>query len=411
MDVAYAIKNEGHRVKMCVLDRESRAIGRGFVTKITEWKKHLDWADIVVFDYTGFGKIADQLRKSGKVVIGGTEYTDRLELDRSFGQDELKRHGVKILHYKEFRAFEDAIDFVTKYPDRYVIKPCGEISECKQLLFVGNDDDGSDVIRVLKAYQKTWGNEMGVFQLQKRVSGVEISLGTYFNGEKFLEPYNITFEHKKLFPKELGVSTGEMGTSMFWVKESMLFNSTLKKMAATLAAEGYVGHIDLNMIVNGTGIYPLEFTCRFGYPQVFIQRAGLQQPMGEFFYNLATGCDFKLKTKKGFQVGVLLAVPPFPYDDAKTFNSFSRDAVVVFKKRMNEGVHPVDVKMVDNEWLIAAKTGEALVVTGTGMTMKEAQKQAYSRIANILLPNAYYRTDIGDRWAEDADKLRSWNYL
>ena len=48
---------------------------------------------------------------------------------------------------------------------------------------------------------------------------------------------------------------------------------------------------------------------------------------------------------------------------------------------------------------------------GTGQTMKQAQTQVYSRIKNILIPNMYYRTDIGDRWAEDSDKLHNWGYL
>ena len=36
---------------------------------------------------------------------------------------------------------------------------------------------------------------------------------------------------------------------------------------------------------------------------------------------------------------------------------------------------------------------------------------AYNRIKNILIPNMYYRTDIGDRWFEDHDGLHSWGYL
>ena len=78
-----------------------------------------------------------------------------------------------------------------------------------------------------------------------------------------------------MFPNELGVSTGEMGSSMFWTKESPIFNNTLQKFESTLAKKDFIGHLDINCIVNGNGIYPLEFTSRFGFPQIFIQRAGL----------------------------------------------------------------------------------------------------------------------------------------
>jgi len=43
--------------------------------------------------------------------------------------------------------------------------------------------------------------------------------------------------------------------------------------------------------------------------------------------------------------------------------------------------------------------------------MKAAQKQAYNRIDNIMIPNMYYRKDIGDRWFEDFDRLHTWGYL
>jgi len=44
-------------------------------------------------------------------------------------------------------------------------------------------------------------------------------------------------------------------------------------------------------------------------------------------------------------------------------------------------------------------------------TMKAAQKQAYNRIDNIMIPNMYYRKIIGDRWFEDFDRLHTWGYL
>ena len=411
LDIAYATLLEGNDVKMYVEDKYSKEIGYGFVTKVQDWKKHINWADIIIFDYTGYGKICHELRASGKVVFGGSEYTDRLELDRNFGHDELKKHKVKIIPSKEFQNFEDAIHYVEKHPDSYVIKPCGETQELKQLLFVGSDDEGKDVIRVLKAYEKSWGNDFGNFQLQRKVKGVEISVSAFFNGKEFLHPLNITFEHKKLFPKELGVSTGEMGSSMFWVKDSPIFDATLKKFEKSLAKSDFFGHIDINCIVNGNGIYPLEFTSRFGFPQVFIQRAGINEPIGNMLYKIATGENFTINAKKGFQLGVFMVVPPFPYDDKKSFELFSKDSVVIFKKEVKEGIHPMHLKSINGEWLITGNTGIALLVSGTGLTMKDAQKTMYSRVSNIIVNNSYYRTDIGDRWFDESDKLMSWGLL
>ena len=411
LDIANAVQEEGNAVKVYIDYKPCREIGDGFVPKARQWEKHVQWADVIVFDYTGYGKIAAELRAAGKPVIGGTEYTDNLELDRSFGQSELKRHKIKILKYKEFTTFHEAIAYVEANPNTYVIKPCGETQDYKQLLFVGKEEDGSDIVRVLKAYEKSWGDEMGTFQLQRRVNGVEVSVAAFFNGREFIKPINITFEHKKLFPKELGVSTGEMGTSMFWTDENPIFDATLKKMESTLAADKFVGHIDINCIVNGNGIYPLEFTTRFGFPQIYIQRAGIKEPFGRMLYKVASGQSFTINTKSGFQVGAYMVVPPFPYNDRETFNLFSKDAVVVIKKEMKKGIHPMHLKLVNGEWLITGDSGIAVMVAGAGTTMKEAQKSMYSRINNVLINNAYYRTDIGDRWSEDSDRLWTWGLL
>ncbi len=43
--------------------------------------------------------------------------------------------------------------------------------------------------------------------------------------------------------------------------------------------------------------------------------------------------------------------------------------------------------------------------------MKQAQAQAYGRIKNIIIPNMYFRNDIGNRWFDDSDKLHAWGYL
>ncbi len=414
-DIAWRVSSEGHQVKYYVENKLDREIGMGFIEIVDNWKHLVDWADIIIFDdVLGQGEVAQKLRKMGKLVIGGTPYTDRLEDDRSFGQNELKKHKINILKYQEFNNFDDAINFVKKYPREYVIKPSGEAQNIKRLLFVGMEDDGSDVVRVLEAYKRVWSKIIKNFQLQIKVDGVEVAVGAFFNGHKFLTPININFEHKKLFPGNIGPATGEMGTSMFWSSPNKLFNSTLKKVEETFAREGYVGYVDLNCIVNGYGIYPLEWTTRFGYPTISIQQDGLNMPTGEFLFKLAAGNDFEIKTKKGFQIGVRIVVPPYPFEDKKTFDSYSKNAVIVFKNKVNgnmEGVHIEEVKLVNGQWTVTGYAGKAIVVTGMGLTMKQAQQQVYNRIKNILIPNMFYRDDIGERWYEDSDKLHSWGYL
>ena len=411
-DIAWLIAKEGNQVKVYISDKNSADIGTGFVDRIDKWEDWVDWADVIVFDDTlGQGAIAEGLRKKGKLVIGGTSYTDKLEDDRSFGQEEMKKVGIAIIPYQIFTSFDQAIDFVKKNPGRYVIKSSGESHVSKSFLFIGEEEDGQDVLHMLEAYKKVFSEQVAELQLQKRVVGVEVAIGAFFNGQKFLNPINVNFEHKKLFPGNLGPSTGEMGTSMFWSQPNKIFNATLKKLETKLAEEHFVGYIDINCIVNGNGIYPLEFTSRFGYPTIFIQQEGVAMPMGEFFYKMAAGEDFVIKTKKGFQIGVRIIVPPYPFDDPATFDSFSKNAVILFRKPHYDGVHFEDAKMEKGEWLVAGEAGVVLTITGSGLTMKQAQKHVYNRVGNLMIPNMYYRTDIGDRWYEDSDKLNTWGYL
>jgi phosphoribosylamine---glycine ligase len=412
-DIAWQVVKEGREARLYIDDAAEREIGDGFVAKSKDWRKDGDWADVVVFDdVLGMGEMAEELRKKGKLVVGGSPYTDRLEDDRGFGQQELKAAGVAIIPQQDFTSFDEAIAYVTANPNRYVIKPSGEAQNNKRLLFVGEEEDGKDVVQVLGDYKRTLSDTIKAFQLQRRVVGIEVAVGAFFNGREFILPICVNFEHKKLFPGDIGPPTGEMGTSMFWSEPNKIFNATLKKMEAKLAAERYTGYIDVNCIVNGNGIYPLEFTARFGYPAVSIQQEGLLTPMGELLHGMAGGTLSRVRARSGFQIGVRVVVPPFPYRDMETFESTSKDAVILFKTPSRDGYHVEEVKKVGDEWLVTGTSGVVLIVCGAGPTMKQAQRQAYNRVKNVMIPHMYYREDIGDRWfEEDSDRLHSWGYL
>src|SRR3990167_10773197 len=211
-DLAWQIKKEGHQVKVFIESKDDQDVYDGILDKVDDWQKHKDWADVIVFDDTGFGKIANSLRAQGKLVVGGSEYTDKLENNREFGQLEMKRLGLLTLAHWDFNDYEEALKFIAENPGRYVYKPSGLVSsDWKSLLFLGKDDDGKDLHEILRSNQKVLKNKIKQFQLQKFVSGVEIAVGAFFNGNDFIYPINVNFEHKNLFPGDIGPFTGEMG--------------------------------------------------------------------------------------------------------------------------------------------------------------------------------------------------------
>ncbi len=410
-DLAYVVKNEGNEVLYYIQSKTDKDISDGFLEKTSDWESLKDWADVIVFDDIGFGGTAERLRKEGKAVVGGTVASDRLEVDRDFGHEQLRKAGLQTVPSWDFTTFDDAIKFVEENPGRYVVKPSGKAQEEKVLSFVGQEEDGLDIVAILERYKKTWSARIKSFQIQKFVSGVEVAVGAFFNGRDFILPACINFEHKRMFNGEIGPSTGEMGTLMFWSERTRLFDETLVKFRSLLAEMDFVGYFDINCIANPRGIYPLEITPRFGYPTINIQMEGILSRWSDFLYALAKRQPFALRTQRGFQIGVVVAVPPYPFSDPAAYRRYSEDAVIIFKKPMSSGIHHGDAKLVEGDWRLAGNSGYALVATGSGPTVEDARKETYNRVRNVIIPNMFYRTDIGERWHRDGDLLQTWGYF
>src|SRR3954447_14506417 len=305
---------EGHEVKVSVALPICHDTLAGLVPRVDDWRCELDWIraagteGIILFENVAGqrGQLQDELRRDGFHVIGGSAYGDRLENDRGYAQEVLRGIGLSICPVRAFRERATAIRFLREQPGRYVLK----FNEAYET-FVGQLDDGRDVIAFLTGLPPQ--GEQESFVVMEYVEGVEMGVGAYFNGENFLTPSCLDWEHKRFFPGDLGELTGEMGTIVTYDRTARFHELTLGRMESLLRENGYCDYININTIVNERGIWPLEFTCRFGYPGYAILDPLQRTPWSTLFHSMVTRSSDRFDTAPGFAAGVVLSTPPFPF--------------------------------------------------------------------------------------------------
>jgi len=395
----------GHDVRVHASDVNSQDVMQGMLEFTADWQNELGWVraagpdGIILFETASSGAIQDGLRREGYNVVGGSELGDRLETDREYGQSMLRGAGLQTAISRSFESFDDGITFTRSNPGRYVFKLNGS-SWASTRAYVGQTDDGTDMVALLTASRNIWTpDEAPNFVLMDHVSGVEVGVGAFFNGEEFLSPPNLDWEHKRFFPGDIGELTGEMGTVVTYRGGERIFDASLARMAQPLRESGYCGYINLNTIINADGIWPLEFTCRFGYPGFPILDALHHDTWDTIHSSLIARDCLEIRTSDGYSVGVVITVPPFPYSDG--YAELGKGTPICFREPLTtaelDAVHYGEVTMSNGQLVAAGMVGYIMVVTGTGASVEDARTQAYERVDKVVVPNARYRNDIGVR--------------
>src|SRR5215203_918923 len=394
---------EEHDVRISIANPLCQGTLAGLVEQVPDWIAELPWIravgsdGIILFENVakGRGEAQDALRRDGFNVIGGSAYGDRLENDRGYAQRVLADIGLSTARFWEFATRQEAVRFLQERPARYVLKFNGPTAAVDN--YVGRLSDGRD-LRAFLARLKPSDSDASLI-LTEHVEGVEMGVGAYFNGAKFLTPACLDWEHKRFFPDDLGELTGEMGTVVTYWRTGRFFESTLGRMAPLLREGGYCGYVNLNTIVNEDGIWPLEFTCRFGYPGFAILDPLQQTSWSHLFQAMITRSRPSFDTAPGFAVGVVLTTPPFPYPRSQVPEPIGLP--VLFEGELTtedrRHLHYCEVGLEDGDLVTSGIYGWTMVVTGVGASIAMAQERANILADRVLVPNVRYRRDIGSR--------------
>ena len=335
------------------------------------------------------------LRRDGFNVIGSSAYGARLENDRAYAQRILGELGLSTAtSLRVFRADEG--DAVHRSASCAL---CFEIQRADAATFVGRHRAGT---RCAGAARGRWQDR----RLEFRPDGFRRRGG---DGRRRLFQWRAISSSR---PASIGSTSASFpaisaSSPAKWARSSPIRATSASSIARSprwrrCCENGYCGYINLNTIVNEEGIWPLEFTCRFGYPGYAILDPLQETSWADLFRSMLTARRLSFDTESGLcgrhrhydaAVSLLPRRCPGPVGLPVLFDGdLSPDEL--------RHLHYGEVGLQNGVLVTSGASGYTLVVTGMGQTI-EAARDAANVLANkVIVANARYRRDIGERLIE-----------
>jgi phosphoribosylamine---glycine ligase len=273
-----------------------------------------------------------------------------------------------------------------------------------------------ELLQQIELWEEQKADFCGDIMVQEFIKGIEFGVSSWLGADGFIGTPMENFEHKKCYPGEVGVGTGEQGTIAKYVKKSKLFDELLKPIEKDLVELQAFTDVDLNCIIDEEGQpWVLEFTMRPGIPifnmQLFAHKGDPIQWMSDALDGMDT-----LKVNEDILIGVVLTLPDYPFctDELK---DKSKDLPIYGWEKHDDNIQPQGVRMGEyyNEDMEKEKgwitTGNYVAcVTESGETIEEARKKIYKIIDDISISGLQYRDDIGEKVIKALPKLKALGY-
>ena len=391
LPLLHRMSNAGHEVKAYV--EGNPKMYTGMLPKVQDINElDITDGDLVIFDMVGGGKGADLLKEKGIQVVGGGKLNDKLELDREFGMQFMKKYGIRIPPSIYCDTLDEARDVIQKSGKRYVFKPDG--NQTTDLTYVSESPE--DLLRMLDYFEDKIPPGTA-FVLQEFIEGVEMSTEAWFNGRHFLLPINSTFEEKKFMAGGYGPNTGCAGNVVwFWDddRSEKLYRLLFKEMEPVLEEAGYVGPLDVNAIWTAEGPVGLEFTTRFGYDAIQCSSRLIDMELGEFLHDLPSLPEVPVK-QGTFAMSVRVSIPPYPNEGDIP------EVPIDVGSCPADNLYLADVYQREDGLACGGQDGYILAIADHGTRLSRVARGVYEKVDRLVIPGKQIRIDTSDRVDRD----------
>ena len=371
---------------------------------------------IIIMDDTGMGFTADVLRSEGWKVVGGGELAEKMEGDRWWAI-QMMRKVMKVPDTVYYNTFEEGISFLKSQEKdaRFCFKP-QDPEAPKDKTYVGKNI--ADLIDAMMQFKAEWQWGDG-FVLQAFVDGYEGDMSAYFvNGDYIPNSMNWYFENKAFETGDKGSATGgEIAVSFFRPlagKAKEIFEG-LKPM---LTKYNYNGQLAINCMFSKEEHEPyfLELTPRFGFPSLEIEIT-LEEDSGHTFTELIKMLAGVTEPQSMFptnKIGTILTVstPPYPIDEGA--EKLVNNMPISWDKKWNNYMFPWYMMYDEKKktQALSGYSGHALSVTCAAENLDSAISMTYDEyVPTIKLQNMQYRIDLGKSAKERIKILKDWKVI
>lgn len=359
-------------------------------------EKQVDWVVIGDAGPLSLGLADFLIDEYGLTVFGPRKKEARMETSKSFTKNLLKKYNIPTADFKVFESYDEAKKYIESAVPPYVIKKDG-LSEGKGVVIVENTEGGLKALEQL-AVLSDEDDVMEPLLIEEYLQGEEFSLMVMVN-----EDYTHTFEviaqdHKSAFGRGEGPNTGGMGAyaPVTHISEAVRLEAIekiIRPTAEAMVKEGlsYFGVLYLGAMITNDGVKVLEYNARFGDPEAQVLLSMIDSDFACILEKVQRKEPFSIDWKDGYTVGVMLATEGYPYE-------YKRGIGIAFTDEIMDRSFISGLAQTEEGDYISSG-GRIMLVTGTGKTIEEALKTAYSSVEEIQFDKKeiFYRTDIAHR--------------
>jgi len=342
--------------------------------------------------------VVNAFQAAGLNIWGPTQYAAQLEGSKAFAKDFLARYNIPTSGYGVFTNTDEALAFLRKKGAPIVVKADG-LAAGKGVIVAMTLAEAEEAVTDMLS-----GNAFGAagsrVVIEEFLDGEEASFIVMVDGTTAL-PMATSQDHKRIGDADTGPNTGGMGAYspapvVTPDVHARVMREVINPTVQGMIAEGhpYTGFLYAGLMIDKNGAPKvIEFNCRFGDPETQPVMLRLQSSLVEL---VERGMAKKLDETTAdwdprASLGVVMAAGGYPGDIRKA------DVIAGLDNPANvEGkIFHAGTTLKDGH--VVTSGGRVLCATALGLTVSEAQSNAYKLVETVSWEGEYHRRDIGYR--------------